>query len=38
MFFWVALAVVLLVFLVVVAWAARGVAGRAHKPGTQRLR
>jgi hypothetical protein len=38
MFFWIALAVVLVLFLGVVAWGARGIAGRAHKPGTQRLR
>ena len=38
MFFWIGLAVVLLGFAVVFAWAARGRGEREHKPGTQRLR
>lgn len=37
MFFWVALAVVLVVFVVAVAWGVRGYAGRVHEPGTQHL-
>ena len=36
MFFWIALPVVFLVFLALVLWGGRGIAGRAHKPGTQR--
>jgi hypothetical protein len=38
MFFWVGLAVVFLIYLAIVLWASRGTEGRAHKPGTQRLR
>jgi hypothetical protein len=38
MFFWIALPVVFLLFLGLVVWGARGIPGRAHKPGTQRLR
>jgi hypothetical protein len=38
MFFWIALVVVFAVFAVVVAWGARGIGGRAHRPRTQRLR
>ncbi len=38
MFFWIGLAVVFVVFVAVVAWGVRGIGGRAHKPGTQRLR
>jgi len=38
MFFWVTLAIVLLVAGGLVAWAVRGIDGRAHEPGTQYLR
>ena len=38
MFFWVGLAVMFLVYLLVFVWGARGVKDRAHKPGSQRLR
>ena len=34
MFFWVALAVVLVVFLVAVTWGATGMRKREHEPGT----
>ena len=37
MFFWIGLAVVLLVFAGLVTWGVRGIAGRAHEPGTRRL-
>lgn len=37
MFFWVGLAVVLLVAFCLVAWALRGISGRAQEPGTQYL-
>jgi hypothetical protein len=37
MFFWIGLAVVLVVFVAVLTWGVRGIAGRAHKPGTRRL-
>jgi hypothetical protein len=37
MFFWVGLAVVFVVFVALVAWAARGIPARAHKPGTRHL-
>jgi len=36
-FFWVGLTVVLVVFVALMAWAARGIEGRAHKTGTRRL-
>ena len=35
--FWVALAVVMLVFVGLVAWGVRGIGDRAHEPGTQYL-
>ncbi len=38
MFFWVGLGVVFVAFVVIVVLASRGIEGRAHKPGTQRLR
>ncbi len=38
MFFWIALPVVLVIAFVAFAWAARGIEGRAHRPGSQRLR
>ncbi len=37
MLFWVALAVVLVVFVGAFAWGARGISDRWHEPGTQRL-
>ncbi|MGA8210694.1 MAG: hypothetical protein WB441_09735 [Nocardioidaceae bacterium] len=37
MFFWVAVCVVLLVVVTAVSWGARGMSGRVHEPGTQRL-
>ena len=37
MFFWIGLAVVLVVFVGLAVWGARGIADRAHKPGTRRL-
>ena len=37
MFFWIGLAVVLLVFAGLVTWGVRGIAGRAHEPGTRHL-
>jgi hypothetical protein len=36
-FFWIALAVMIVVVASLIVWAARGVEGRAHEPGTQRL-
>ena len=38
MLFWVALAVVFLVFVGAFAWGARGISDRWHEPGTQRLK
>jgi hypothetical protein len=38
MFFWVGVAVVLLVVGAALGWALRGYDERAHRPGTQRLR
>jgi hypothetical protein len=38
MFFWIGLAVVLVVFVSLVAWGVRGIAGRAHEPGTTHLK
>jgi hypothetical protein len=38
MFFWVGLAVAFVVYISVVAWGARGIGKRWHKPGSQRLR
>ena len=38
MFFWIGVAVVLLVFVGALTWALRGLDDREHKPGTQRLR
>ncbi len=37
MLFWIVLAVVLVIVVVLVGWAVRGIAGRAHEPGTTRL-
>jgi hypothetical protein len=37
MFFWVGLAVVLLVVAGLVAWGVSGIGGRSHEPGTQYL-
>ena len=37
MFFWIGLALVLLVAAGLVAWALRDIGGRAHEPGTQYL-
>ena len=37
MFFWVGIAVVLVVFVALVAWGVRGMADRVHEPGTRRL-
>jgi hypothetical protein len=37
MFFWVGLAVVLVVFVCLVTWGVRGIEDRAHEPGTQYL-
>jgi hypothetical protein len=37
MFFWVALAVVLVIVVGLVAWGVSGIGGRAHEPGTQYL-
>ena len=37
MFFWIALPIVLIVFVVVVTWGVRGYDGRVHKPGTRHL-
>jgi hypothetical protein len=37
MFFWVTLPVVLVVFVGVFVWGARGITGRWHEPGSQRL-
>jgi hypothetical protein len=36
-FFWIALAVMIVVVASLVVWASRGVADRSHEPGTQRL-
>jgi hypothetical protein len=38
MFFWIGLLVVAIVFIALFRWGARGIEGRAHKPGTQRLK
>jgi hypothetical protein len=38
MFFWIGLAVALIVAAVVFAWGVRGFDRRVHKPGSQRLR
>jgi hypothetical protein len=38
MFFWIGVTVVLVVFVGVVIWGVRGIAGRAHEPGTRRLK
>ncbi len=37
MFFWIALPIVFLVFVGLVTWGVRGIAGRAHEPGTRHL-
>lgn len=37
MFFWVVLSIVFVVFVALVTWGVRGIAGRAHEPGTRRL-
>ena len=37
MFFFIGLAVVLLVVVAVVTWGVRGISGRAHEPGTTHL-
>jgi hypothetical protein len=37
MFFWVTLPIVFVIFVGVFAWGARGISGREHEPGTQRL-
>ena len=37
MLFWIGLAVVLVVVVGLVSWAVRGIAGRAHEPGTPHL-
>jgi hypothetical protein len=36
-FFWIALVVMIVVVASLIVWASRGVSGRAHEPGTQRL-
>jgi len=38
MFFWIGLAVALVIAVVVMAWGMRGFDKREHKPGSQRLR
>ena len=38
MFFWVGLAVALVIAAVAMAWGVRGFDKRKHKPGSQRLR
>jgi hypothetical protein len=37
MFFWIALPIVFVVFVVLVSWGVRGIGGRAHEPGTRHL-
>jgi hypothetical protein len=37
MFFWIALPVVLVVFVCAVTWGVRGYGGRVHEPGTRHL-
>jgi hypothetical protein len=37
MFFWIGLAIMIVLFVGLVAWGVRGIAGRAHKPGTRHL-
>jgi hypothetical protein len=37
MFFWIALAVVAVVFVSLFVWASRGYDDRVHKPGTRHL-
>jgi cytochrome oxidase assembly protein ShyY1 len=37
MFFWIGLAVVLVIFVLVVIWGVRGMSEREHEPGTQYL-
>ncbi|MEP7091810.1 MAG: hypothetical protein ABI776_17045 [Nocardioidaceae bacterium] len=37
MFFWITLAVVLVVFVGLVSWGSRGMDDRWHEPGTQYL-
>lgn len=37
MFFWILLSVMVVAFVVAVIWGARGIEGRAHKPGTKHL-
>jgi hypothetical protein len=36
-FFWIALLIVLVVFVCAVVWGVRGYGGRVHEPGTQHL-
>jgi hypothetical protein len=38
MFFWIGLVVVLVAFIAAVAYGVRGIDGRGHKPGTQRMK
>jgi hypothetical protein len=38
MFFWIGVTVALVVFVGAVVWGVRGIAGRAHEPGTRRLK
>ncbi len=37
MLFWIGVVVVLVVVVALVGWAVRGIAGRAHEPGTTHL-
>jgi hypothetical protein len=37
MFFWIALPIVFCVFVGLVTWGVRGIADRAHEPGTRHL-
>ena len=38
MFFWIGIAVALLAFVAAVTYGVRGINGRGHKPGTQRMK
>jgi hypothetical protein len=38
MFFWIGIVVAFLVFVAAVTYGVRGIDGRGHKPGTQRLK
>jgi hypothetical protein len=38
MFFWIGLAVMLVLFVGFVSWGVRGYQGRVHKPGTTHMR